>query len=73
MLPRFNALFRVADAVNLYATISKGRRSPIVQLAARAGTPVTPSLQIVPDEVVWNYEAGVKVGGRARSGTLSAL
>ena len=65
ILPRFNALFRVTDAVNIYATVSKGRRSPVVQLAARAGTPVTPSLQIVPDEIVWNYEAGVKgqIGG----------
>ena len=73
VLPRFNALFRVSDDVNLYATISKGRRSPIVQLAARAGTPVTPNLQIVPDEVVWNYEAGVKVGTPTLSATLSAF
>ena len=73
ILPRFNALYRVADGVNLYATISKGRRSPIVQLAARAGTPVTPNLQIVPDEVVWNYEAGVKVGTAKLSATLSAF
>ena len=73
VLPRFNALFRVSDDVNLYATISKGRRSPIVQLAARAGTPVTPNLQIVPNEVVWNYEAGVKLGTPTLSATLSAF
>ncbi len=65
ILPRFNALYRITDSVNVYATVSKGRRSPVVQLGARAGNPVTPSLQIVPEEVVWNYEAGIKgrVGG----------
>ncbi|MEG3176122.1 TonB-dependent receptor [Sphingomonas sp. RB3P16] len=61
VLPRFNALFRVTDAINLYATISKGRRSPVVQLAARTvGGVAIPNLQIVPDEVVWNYEGGIK-------------
>ncbi|WP_010183739.1 TonB-dependent receptor [Sphingomonas sp. PAMC 26605] len=61
ILPRFNALYRVTDAINLYATISKGRRSPVVQLAAASvGGVVVPSLQIVPDEVVWNYEGGIK-------------
>jgi outer membrane receptor protein involved in Fe transport len=64
--------------VNLYATISKGRRSPIVQLAAQnlgtnAAPNVVPNLQIVPDEVVWNYEAGVKLGRGALTGTLSAF
>ena len=73
VLPRFNALYHVTDDINLYATISKGRRSPIVQLAARAGTPVTPNLQIVPDEIVCNYEAGIKgrIGGF--SGAISAF
>ena len=61
ILPRFNALYRITDSINLYATISKGRRSPVVQLsAARVGGVVVPALQIVPDEVVWNYEAGIK-------------
>ena len=73
VLPRFNALYHVSDAFNVYGTISKGRRSPIVQLAARAGTPVTPNLQIVPDEVVWNYEAGVKIDTGALSATLSGF
>ena len=73
VLPRFNALFRAGEGVNLYATISKGRRSPVVQLAARAGTPVTPNLQIVPDETVWNYEGGIKASVGALSGTLSAF
>ncbi|WP_294358351.1 TonB-dependent receptor [uncultured Sphingomonas sp.] len=73
VLPRFNALFRASDGVNLYATISKGRRSPVVQLAARAGTPVTPNLQIVPDETVWNYEGGIKASVGGLTGTLSAF
>ena len=73
VLPRFNALFRITPDINVYATISKGRRSPVVQLGARAGVPATPNLQIVPEEVVWNYEAGIKgrIGGL--TGTLSAF
>ncbi len=73
ILPRFNALYRVGDGFNLYATISKGRRSPVVQLAARVGTPVTPNLQIVPEETVWNYEGGIKANVGGLSGTLSAF
>ncbi|WP_353204316.1 TonB-dependent receptor [Sphingomonas sp.] len=61
VLPRANVLYRVTDSVNVYATISKGRRSPVVQLnAATVGGVVVPNLQVVPDEVVWNYEAGIK-------------
>ncbi|MFN3675485.1 MAG: TonB-dependent receptor [Sphingomonas pseudosanguinis] len=66
-LPRFNALYRVSDAVNLYATVSKGRRSPVVQLEGRRIVPLSvansgaiPRLQIVPEESVWNYEGGIK-------------
>lgn len=78
ILPRFNALFRVVDGINLYATISKGRRSPVVQLtAANAGTAAAPvptgALQVVPDEILWNYEAGVKVSTGGLTGTLSAF
>ncbi|WBH16514.1 TonB-dependent receptor [Sphingomonas radiodurans] len=72
-LPRVNALYRVTDDVNVFATVSKGRRSPVVQLAAFATTPVSPNLQIVPEETVWNYEGGIKVGGRGLSGTLSVF
>ena len=57
-LPRFNALYRVTSDLNVFATVSKGRRSPVVQLdAARnaAGAPV-PRVQLIPGEVVWNYE-----------------
>ncbi len=61
VLPRFNALLTLNDDVNLYATISKGRRSPVVQLAARnTAFGVAPNLAIVPQEKVWNYEGGIK-------------
>jgi outer membrane receptor protein involved in Fe transport len=71
VLPRFNVLYRLSDAVNAFATVSKGRRSPVVQLGARrvAGAPA-PNLQLVPEEVVWNYEAGVKLGTPTISGSL---
>lgn len=60
-LPRFNALYRITDRVNVFGTVSKGRRSPIVQLSARS-TPTgpVPVRLDVPAEIVWNYEAGVK-------------
>ena len=67
ILPRFNALYRLSDTVNVYATVSKGRRSPVVQLDAQRIVPLTvansgaiPRLQIVPEENVWNYEGGIK-------------
>jgi outer membrane receptor protein involved in Fe transport len=75
VLPRFNALYRLGSDVNLYATISKGRRSPVVQLDAQRIVPLTvansgaiPRLQIVPQENVWNYEGGIK----GRIGPVSA-
>jgi outer membrane receptor protein involved in Fe transport len=60
-LPRFNALFRVTDAINVYGTISKGRRSPVLNLTARtvAGAP-QPNLTRIAEETVWNYEGGIK-------------
>ncbi len=61
VLPRFNALYRVTDNINVFATVSKGRRSPVVQVGARATTagPVA-AFTPVAEEVVWNYEAGLK-------------
>ncbi len=67
ILPRFNALVKLNDALNLYGTISKGRRSPVVQLQATrvGGTGVAnagsiPNRQVIPEENVWNYEGGIK-------------
>ncbi|GAA3248722.1 hypothetical protein GCM10020258_02240 [Sphingomonas yabuuchiae] len=41
ILPRFNALYRLNDDVNVYATVSKGRRSPVVQLDAQRIVPLS--------------------------------
>ena len=70
-LPRVNVLGRVTDDVNVFATISKGRRSPVVSLnARRSGTDVVPNLAIIPEETVWNYEGGVKFASRRVSGSV---
>ncbi|MEQ5787818.1 TonB-dependent receptor [Erythrobacter sp. NFXS35] len=69
VLPRFNALYRISDDVNVYATISKGRRSPVVQLGARPdGAGVVANRTDVGEEIVWNYEGGIKLA----SGPISA-
>ena len=61
ILPRFNLLYRLSDDVNIFATVSKGRRSPVVQLNARLANGVgVANQQFVPEENVWNYEAGLK-------------
>jgi outer membrane receptor protein involved in Fe transport len=73
-LPRMNVLFRATDEVNLYATVSKGRRSPVVQVsAARVGGVPARNLQLVPEETVWNYEAGAKLASGTVSGTLGVF
>ncbi|RYD62884.1 MAG: TonB-dependent receptor, partial [Sphingomonadales bacterium] len=71
VLPRFNVLFRATDDINVFATVSKGRRSPVVQLSARS-TPAGPveNLNLVAEEKVWNYEAGLKGRVGPVSGTL---
>ena len=63
ILPRFNALYRISDDVNVFATISKGRRSPIVQVNAGGATEV-------PEETVWNYEGGIKLASGPVSGAI---
>lgn len=70
ILPRFNALLRVTDDVNLFATVSKGRRSPVVQLSASAQPDgiAQPNLNTISEETVWNYEGGIKLA----SGPVSA-
>lgn len=71
VLPRFNALFRLSDRINVFGTISKGRRSPVVQLnAARVGGVPVANLQLVPEERVWNYEVGLKGALGVVSGSL---
>ena len=71
VLPRFNALYRIGPDLNIYATISKGRRSPVVSLGARrVSGQVVPNLNVVDEEVVWNYEGGIKFGSRTASGSV---
>lgn len=70
-LPRVNALFRVSDDVNVFATISKGRRSPVVQVGARRSAGVVlPNVSTIAEETVWNYEGGLKVASGRVSGSL---
>lgn len=71
VLPRFNALYRIADGVNIFATVSKGRASPVVQLdARRVGGVGVPRLTPVGQETVWNYEAGLKGSVGIVSGSI---
>ncbi|RVT43526.1 TonB-dependent receptor [Sphingobium algorifonticola] len=70
-LPRFNVLYRFAPGVNGFATVSKGRRSPTVNLgAARVNGVVVANSQAVPEENVWNYEVGLKAATGIFSGSL---
>jgi iron complex outermembrane recepter protein len=73
VLPRFNALYRINEQVNAFVTVSKGRRSPTVQLGARA-TPTgpVPAFTPVAEENVWNYEVGIK-GGTAQLSAAAGL
>ncbi len=74
ILPRFNALLKLNDQVNLYATASKGRRSPVVQLSAQnTAFGVGPNLQVVQEEKVWNYEGGIKGRAGPFSGAASVF
>lgn len=70
-LPRFNALYRISDNVNVFATVSKGRRSPVVQVgAARTGGQPVPNVQTIAEETVWNYEGGIKLASGRVSGSV---
>lgn len=73
-LPRFNALYRVTDEVNVYATVSKGRRSPVLNLSASATAagPV-PNFTLVEQEKIWNYEGGVKATFGGFNGSIGAF
>jgi len=60
-LPRANILYRVTDNVNLYATYSRGRRSPVVQVnAGRVAGVLSPAVRVFPAEIIDNFEGGVK-------------
>jgi len=69
-LPRFNALYEIDSATNVYATISKGRRSEVLEVSSTSNTLGEPVISVteVPSEVIWNYETGIK--GKALQSTL---
>jgi iron complex outermembrane recepter protein len=73
VLPRFNLLYRFSPNINAYATVSKGRRSPTVNLGAAlvGGVPV-PNASSVAEEKVWNYEIGIKGSSGMISGSIGA-
>jgi outer membrane receptor protein involved in Fe transport len=69
-LPRFNALYRLNSHHNVYATISKGRRSEVLDVnSANSSAGVVAKITEVPAETIWNYEAGIK--GNAADNSLS--
>ena len=71
ILPRFNVLYRFSSDVNAFATISKGRRSPTVDLGATSvGGVVVPRINRIAEENVWNYEVGLKGRAGIFSGSL---
>lgn len=71
VLPRFNALYHLNSDINLYATISEGRRSPVVELgSATISGAYAVNLNLVRPETVWNYEVGVKGRAGIFSGSL---
>lgn len=74
-LPRFNALYNLDKNTNIYATISKGRRSEVLDVSAKANADSTTAIAditLVPSEIIWNYEAGVKGQALDRTITYSA-
>ncbi|MEP1445880.1 MAG: TonB-dependent receptor [Paraglaciecola sp.] len=72
-LPRFNILYNLNKNTNLYATISKGRRSEVLDVSSQAGdNGAIADVTLVPAEIIWNYETGVKGQALDRSITYSA-
>ncbi|KQM97163.1 hypothetical protein ASE85_14685 [Sphingobium sp. Leaf26] len=67
-LPRFNILYRFSPELNGFATVSKGRRSPTVNLDATAGGAAR--ISRIAEENVWNYEVGLKGNSGIFSGSL---
>lgn len=60
--PRLVIDYAPADALRLYGSIAKGRRSNVINVSGVPG-PVanpTPVIEILPDEIIWSYEAGFK-------------
>lgn len=61
VLPRFNVHYRLEENFNVYATVGKGRRADLVDVAGSGGAAnPTATVTILPAETIWNYEAGFK-------------
>lgn len=73
-LPRFNLLYKFDKNTNLFATVSKGRRSEVVDVSSQTdgeGGAIA-DVTLVPAEIIWNYEAGIKGQTLGRKLTYSA-
>lgn len=72
-LPRFNALYNLDKDTNLFTTISKGRRSEVLDVSSQAGeNGAIADVTLVPAEIIWNDETGVKGQALDRKVTYSA-
>ncbi|MEP0357275.1 TonB-dependent receptor [Paraglaciecola sp.] len=73
-LPRFNMLYKLSDNTNIYATISKGRRSEVLDVSSTTDEDgnVVADVTLVPAEIIWNAETGIKGQALNRSVTYSA-
>ncbi|WP_262690545.1 TonB-dependent receptor [Kordiimonas aestuarii] len=62
LLPRFNLRYALQHDTNLYVTVSKGRRSDVIEVASMTDAGGAPAARttFVPAEVMWNYETGIK-------------
>jgi outer membrane receptor protein involved in Fe transport len=68
VLPRFNLKARLSETANAYVSIGKGRRSPVVNVQGNPTVPNAIVTDVLPAEIIWNYEGGVK--GVTASGRL---
>lgn len=57
LVGRLAAGYELSPALNLFGTVARGRRPHVMQ--ETGGNP-TREFQVLAEEVVWNYEAGVK-------------
>ncbi len=68
VLPRFNLKARLSETANAYASVGKGRRSPVVNVQGNTTTLGGIVTNVLPSEIIWNYEAGIK--GTSASGRI---
>jgi iron complex outermembrane recepter protein len=62
-LPRLNIRYQPSETLSFYATASRGRRSPVVQVTSARLDPILglqPVGSDIPAELITNYEVGLK-------------